>query len=198
MGSDLAFRLARVFPERKVAFFWVGAPGQGDARPLGGGNDADYVSLHVAFQVAVLICTMRRARLQKGGIQPRDFAGLPTEEPVVLAWMPAASVYFRDPDNNLLEFITMLPDSPRPESRSHFLERLASPREKTLPELSNLVLIGGRSQICQISCAEKGWALLPLRLMVGFGFAAHGYAKLNRGPENFAIILTAIGVPSHI
>lgn len=42
---------------------------------------------------------------------------------------------------------------------------------------------------------ESGWAVLPLRLMVGFGFAAHGYAKLNRGPENFAIILAAIGVP---
>jgi putative oxidoreductase len=39
------------------------------------------------------------------------------------------------------------------------------------------------------------FALLPLRLMVGFGFAAHGYAKLSRGPENFATILSAIGVP---
>ena len=39
------------------------------------------------------------------------------------------------------------------------------------------------------------FALLPLRLMVGFGFAAHGYAKLSRGPENFATILAAIGVP---
>jgi hypothetical protein len=26
---------------------------------------------------------------------------------------------------------------------------------------------------------------LPLRLVIGFGFAAHGYAKLSRGPENF-------------
>ena len=43
--------------------------------------------------------------------------------------------------------------------------------------------------------AEKGWAVLPLRLMVGFGFAAHGFAKLSRGPENFATILTSIGVP---
>lgn len=32
-----------------------------------------------------------------------------------MAWMPAASVYFRDPDNNLLEFMTMLTDPPRPD-----------------------------------------------------------------------------------
>jgi lactoylglutathione lyase len=29
--------------------------------------------------------------------------------------MPAAAVYFLDPDGNQLEFITMLPDTPRPE-----------------------------------------------------------------------------------
>jgi putative oxidoreductase len=43
--------------------------------------------------------------------------------------------------------------------------------------------------------ADRGWPLLPLRLLVGYGFAAHGYAKLARGPANFAAILTAIGVP---
>ncbi len=42
---------------------------------------------------------------------------------------------------------------------------------------------------------EKGLALLPLRLAIGFGFAAHGYAKLSRGPDTFATILAAIGVP---
>ena len=42
---------------------------------------------------------------------------------------------------------------------------------------------------------RNGWALLPLRVIVGFGFAAHGYAKLNRGPEVFATILARIGVP---
>ena len=41
----------------------------------------------------------------------------------------------------------------------------------------------------------KSWALLPLRLMIGFGFMAHGYAKLTRGPESFASILAFIGVP---
>jgi putative oxidoreductase len=47
----------------------------------------------------------------------------------------------------------------------------------------------------QNSISGKAWALLPLRLTIGFGFAAHGYAKLSRGPENFATILTSIGVP---
>lgn len=40
------------------------------------------------------------------------------------------------------------------------------------------------------------WALLPLRLVIGFGFMAHGYAKLSRGPEGFAKILGTLGVPA--
>lgn len=49
--------------------------------------------------------------------------------------------------------------------------------------------------IPQKQLLHKGWALLPLRLILGFGFAAHGYAKLNRGPEAFSTILAGIGVP---
>lgn len=39
------------------------------------------------------------------------------------------------------------------------------------------------------------WAPLPLRLIVGCGFMAHGFAKLSRGSDAFATILAAIGVP---
>ncbi len=39
------------------------------------------------------------------------------------------------------------------------------------------------------------WYALPLRLIVGFGFFAHGYAKLARGAEGFVTILHAIGIP---
>jgi putative oxidoreductase len=39
------------------------------------------------------------------------------------------------------------------------------------------------------------WAPLPLRLIVGYGFMAHGYAKILKGPERFVDILHAIGVP---
>jgi putative oxidoreductase len=40
------------------------------------------------------------------------------------------------------------------------------------------------------------WALLPLRLIVGYGFFAHGLAKWNRGPEKFARLLGVIGAPA--
>ena len=39
------------------------------------------------------------------------------------------------------------------------------------------------------------WALIPVRLIVGFGFLEHGFAKLARGPDAFANILQAMGVP---
>jgi putative oxidoreductase len=38
------------------------------------------------------------------------------------------------------------------------------------------------------------WYAIPLRLIVGYGFIAHGYAKLARGPESFTNILSALGV----
>lgn len=41
----------------------------------------------------------------------------------------------------------------------------------------------------------RGWYALPLRLVVGYGFFSHGYAKLARGPDNFSSILGAIGFP---
>jgi len=40
------------------------------------------------------------------------------------------------------------------------------------------------------------WAPLPLLLMIGFGFMQHGFAKLSKGPEVFATILGALGVPA--
>jgi putative oxidoreductase len=39
------------------------------------------------------------------------------------------------------------------------------------------------------------WAPVPLRLAVGYGFMAHGYAKFSRGPEKFAAVLHTLGVP---
>jgi putative oxidoreductase len=40
------------------------------------------------------------------------------------------------------------------------------------------------------------WGPIPLRLIVGYGFMAHGFAKLSKGAENFASILHTMGVPA--
>jgi len=40
------------------------------------------------------------------------------------------------------------------------------------------------------------WAPIPLRLIVGFGFMEHGFAKLSKGPDAFAGILHALAVPA--
>jgi putative oxidoreductase len=39
------------------------------------------------------------------------------------------------------------------------------------------------------------WVPLPLRLMIGFGFMAHGWAKFSRGPAGFGRLLAQIGAP---
>jgi putative oxidoreductase len=45
----------------------------------------------------------------------------------------------------------------------------------------------------------SNWAPLFLRLTIGFGFMAHGWAKLSRGPAGFEKLLLLIGIPlAHI
>jgi len=42
----------------------------------------------------------------------------------------------------------------------------------------------------------RGWSAIPLRAIVGYGFLAHGVAKVVNGPERFAAILGALHVPA--
>jgi putative oxidoreductase len=42
----------------------------------------------------------------------------------------------------------------------------------------------------------KRWSAIPLRVIVGYGFIAHGYAKAVNGPDHFAASLQALGVPA--
>jgi putative oxidoreductase len=44
--------------------------------------------------------------------------------------------------------------------------------------------------------AARRWSAVPLRLIVGYGLLAHGYAKIVNGPEHFAASLHALGVPA--
>lgn len=47
----------------------------------------------------------------------------------------------------------------------------------------------------QNNCLWKVWAPIPIRLIIGFGFIAHGWAKWSRGPLGFGKLLHQIGVP---
>lgn len=114
-GGVLGLELARVFPERQVAFYWIGGPGKAMLGLWGTGSGPLRMKLHLAFGVDLGDLLEAPARLRAAHVTPRDFAGSPADEPVVLAWMPAAAVYFEDPDGHQLEFLAMLSDAPRPE-----------------------------------------------------------------------------------
>jgi lactoylglutathione lyase len=114
-GEFLGLELAQVFDERKVAFYWIGAKGKSMLGLWEVGTSPQKMVLHLAFSVSLEHLLEAPKKLTTAHVGPRDFDGNPTEEPVVLAWMPAAALYFHDPDGNLLEFLTMLPEPPRPE-----------------------------------------------------------------------------------
>ena len=53
------------------------------------------------------------------------------------------------------------------------------------------------SRCIRVSPAHwQDWYTIPLRMIIGFGFMQHGYAKLARGPEAFTAILHALGMPA--
>ena len=47
----------------------------------------------------------------------------------------------------------------------------------------------------RLAAVSRRWWPLPLRLIVGYGFMAHGWAKLARGPGRFTEILAALHLP---
>src|ERR1700686_3989007 len=114
-GQALGLELGQSFPERRVAFYWIGGRGTSMLGLWEVGTLPLRQSLHLAFRVSLADVLQAPQILHQAGIAPLDFDGKPTDEPVVLAWMPAASLYFHDPDGNLLEFLAMLDDVPKPE-----------------------------------------------------------------------------------
>ena len=103
-------------PERPAAFFWVGGRGRSMMGIFGRGSSGHLQkSHHVAFQVKLEDILATPGRLRAANITPYGGRKEPIDEPIVFPWMPAASVFFDDPDGNVLEYIAMLPDPPRPE-----------------------------------------------------------------------------------
>ena len=114
-GAALGLELAHRNADRKVAFYWMGGPGETMLGLWEAGTSPQRMNLHIAFKVDLPDLLDAPRRLKAANIEPLDFWGKPSDEVTVLAWMPAASVYFQDPDGNLLEYLTMLPEPAHPE-----------------------------------------------------------------------------------
>ena len=108
----LGLRLAHVPDTRQAAFFWIGSCGNAMLGLWVAGSSPLKIASHVAFRVGLADVLAAPRALRSAGITPLGFDGQPTDLPDVLAWMPAAAVYFRDPAGHLLEYIAMLPDKP--------------------------------------------------------------------------------------
>jgi lactoylglutathione lyase len=119
--------LALEVPERSAAFFWVGDRGRSMLGLWGIGSAPMGMELHIAFEVSLDDVLSAPERLRSRGVTPLSFFGEETSEPSVIGWMPAAAVYFRDPDRHQLEYLAMLDEPPRPDAGvvpySEWLER---------------------------------------------------------------------------
>ncbi len=107
--------LALEVPSRNAAFFWVGEPGQSMLGLWSLGSAPLGMVLHVAFRVALDELLEAPALLRARGVAPLSFFGEPASELSVIGWMPAAAIYFRDPDGHQLEYLAMLDEPPRPD-----------------------------------------------------------------------------------
>ena len=107
--------LALEVPDRGAAFLWIGAPGRAMLGLWSIGSAPMGMRLHIAFEMALTDVRAAPERLRAEGMQPLSFFGEPTDEPSVIGWMPAAAVYFRDPDGHMLEYLAMLDGPPKPE-----------------------------------------------------------------------------------
>ena len=102
-------------PERGAVFHWIGGVGEAMLGLWSIGSAPMNMQLHIAFDMALTDVLAAPERLRAHGIQPLSFFGEPVSEPSLIGWMPAAAVYFRDPDGHMLEYLAMLEGPPQPE-----------------------------------------------------------------------------------
>jgi lactoylglutathione lyase len=111
VGLPVALEL----PERGAAFHWIGQKGQAMLGLWSLGSAPMGMRLHIAFDMTLTDVLDAPNRLHAEGVEPLSFFGEPADEPSVIGWMPAAAVYFRDPDGHMLEYLAMLDGPPRAE-----------------------------------------------------------------------------------
>jgi catechol 2,3-dioxygenase-like lactoylglutathione lyase family enzyme len=99
---------------RRFALLWVGGPGRAVLGLWERPRD-QIRPQHFAFEVGLDELPELVARIEKQGVEFRDFFQQRTTTPTVFGFIPAASLYFDDPDGHLLELLAPIPEAPRPD-----------------------------------------------------------------------------------
>jgi lactoylglutathione lyase len=109
----LGLKLTHLEQKRRIAFYVFGNP----TYMLGIWEKPQQERHrgHFAFRVSAKAILELQERLHNAGLNPRNFLEDDSGQLYVFPWLPAVSVYFEDPDGNSLEFLAMLPESPRPD-----------------------------------------------------------------------------------
>lgn len=100
---------------RGLAIYWIGGRGKAFLGLWEKPRDA-IIRQHFAFEVPLADLPQAIAALKDAHIELRNFFDQCTDVPSVFGWIPAASIYFNDPDGHSLEFLAKLPGPPRPEA----------------------------------------------------------------------------------
>lgn len=128
-SNVLGMPVAREITERDVTFLWLSEAQTGMLGIWGKDSASSPVTgkEHFAFAVALSVISSAIKVLTDNNITPLDMDSAPISEPIVISWMPAVSVYFKDPDNHSLELIHWLDQSPQPDlgvvALSEWIER---------------------------------------------------------------------------
>lgn len=108
IGLQLAFEAH----ERNAAFFWIGKSHHSMLGLWGVGSVPLGLTLHIAFELTIDNLLDSPRFLKDRGITPLSFYDVETTQPSVIGWIPAATIYLRDPDGHLIEYLAMLDDEP--------------------------------------------------------------------------------------
>jgi lactoylglutathione lyase len=118
----LGLELGMKEQSRRVALYWVGEHGKSllglwekPSWILGRNPGDPIIRQHFAFEIELVDLGRTVAAVKHRGIELRNFFEQTTDVPSVFGWIPAASIYFSDPDGHLLEFIAKLGGKSRPE-----------------------------------------------------------------------------------
>ena len=99
---------------RRFALLWIGGPGRA-MLGLWERPPERVVPQHLAFEVGLDELRSLAIAMDGQGVELRDFFQQPTTVPTVFGFIPAASLYFDDPDGHVIELLAPLDERARPE-----------------------------------------------------------------------------------